>query len=106
MEALLSLFEGKNIALELFGYFGTALVLLSFLMQDLKWLRIFNMSGGLISLIYAILTDSMPVVALNASLIIINAFQLARIIINKRKAATVNSAEENAYDNIKEEKEN
>ena len=75
----------SKLALELFGYLGTALVLLSFIMHDIKWLRAINMAGGLISLIYALLVNTMPVVVLNASLICINAYQLAVIIIKERK---------------------
>ena len=103
MDALLSLFEGKNIALELFGYFGTGLVLLSFLMRDIKWLRLINMSGGLISLIYAILTNTMPVVVLNAALIIINAIQFAGIIIREKKERSAKADEINTLETKKEE---
>lgn len=93
-----------KLALELFGYLGTALVLLSFLLTDIKWLRLVNMSGGLISLIYAIFTNTMPVVVLNASLIIINGVQLARIIINERKApVAVNSTDTEAYNQNEKE---
>lgn len=87
-----------KLALELFGYLGTALVLLSFLLTDIKWLRAVNMVGGTISLIYAVLVNTMPVVVLNASLIIINGVQLTRAIINDRKiAAHVNSSDAKAY---------
>ena len=93
-----------KLALELFGYLGTALVLLSFLLTDIKWLRLVNMAGGLISLIYAIFTNTMPVVVLNASLIIINGVQLARIIINERKApVAVNSTDTEAYNQNEKE---
>ena len=93
-----------KLALELFGYLGTALVLLSFLLTDIKWLRLVNMSGGLISLIYAIFTNTMPVVVLNASLIIINGVQLTRIIINERKApVAVNSTDTEAYNQNEKE---
>ncbi|MBO7195918.1 MAG: hypothetical protein J6V80_01145 [Clostridia bacterium] len=93
-----------EMALELFGYLGTGLVLVSFIMRDIKWLRAVNMAGGLISLIYAICVNTMPVVVLNASLICINGVQLARIILNERKnALKVNSEDDNAYD--KEDKE-
>ena len=44
-----------EIMLEIFGYIGTAIVLLSFLMTDMKLMRIVNMTGGTISLIYAFL---------------------------------------------------
>ncbi len=92
----------EEILLEIFGYFGTALVLLSFLMHDIKWLRIFNMSGGLISLIYAIIKVTMPVVVLNVSLIIINAFQLIRILM-KEKADKAVQVADNQNEKEKEE---
>ena len=74
-----------NLFLELFGYLGTALVLLSFVMHDIKWLRAVNMAGGTISLIYAICVNTMPVVVLNGSLILINGIQLARILRRERE---------------------
>lgn len=74
-----------NLALEIFGYIGTGVVLISFIMKDIKWLRVVNMAGGLISLIYAILTNAMPVVVLNGSLILINGVQLMRIIRAERE---------------------
>lgn len=95
-----------KIALEIFGYFGTALVILSFFMKDIKWLRGINMAGGLISLIYAILVNTMPVVVLNAMLITINGIQLVRQIINERKVAPEgNAATPDAYNNEEERKE-
>ena len=90
--------NGK-IALEIFGYMGTALVLLSFVMRDIKWLRAVNMAGGLISLIYAICVNTMPVVVLNSSLILINGIQLMRILREERKAAdAIKNVEAEAYD--------
>ena len=74
-----------NLFLELFGYLGTALVLISFVMHDIKWLRAVNMAGGTISLIYAICVNTMPVVVLNGSLILINGIQLARILRRERE---------------------
>ncbi len=95
-----------KIALEIFGYFGTALVLVSFIMKDIKWLRAVNMAGGLISLIYAICVNTMPVVVLNAALITINGVQLMRIITEERKnAAAVNNDGDGAYDKKENEKE-
>ncbi len=97
--------NGK-IALELFGYLGTALVLVSFVMHDIKWLRAVNMAGGLISLIYAIIVNTMPVVVLNASLILINGVQLMRILRQEKESeAKVNSEENAAYTEKDTEKE-
>jgi hypothetical protein len=64
--------------LEIFGYIGTALVLLSMMMTKLSLLRIFNVCGSVISAIYAYLSGTMPVVLLNLGLIIINGIQLIR----------------------------
>ena len=77
--------------------------MLSFLMRDIKWLRLINMSGGLISLIYAILTNTMPVVVLNASLILINAIQFAGIIIKEQKEKSAKTDEPNTLETKKEE---
>lgn len=68
--------------LEAFGYLGTALVLFSMMMTSLKWLRIFNVMGSVISMIYAALVGTVPVVLLNLGMILINLAQLLR---EKRK---------------------
>ena len=73
----------QNIYLELFGYLGTALVIISMLMTDINKLRVINISGGIISLIYAICVNTMPVVVLNATLVTINITQLVLNKINK-----------------------
>ena len=77
----------SKIALEIFGYLGTGLVLTSFIMKDIKWLRILNIAGSLISMTYALICNTMPVAVLNGSLILINGVQLVRIIINERAKA-------------------
>lgn len=69
--------------LEIFGYIGTALVIVSMMMTSVLKLRIINMCGGLISMIYAILCNTWPVVVLNASLICINFFQTMRALRHK-----------------------
>ena len=66
------------IYLEIFGYIGTALVLISMMMSSVVRLRIFNMSGSVISAIYAVLSAAYPVAVLNLGLIIINLIQLIR----------------------------
>lgn len=68
----------NNIYLEIFGYIGTALVIISMMMTSVLKLRIINMCGGVISLIYAVLTNTWPVAVLNASLVCINFVQTVR----------------------------
>lgn len=64
---------------EVFGYIGTALILISMMMTSVVKLRIINMSGSLISMIYAIVCNTWPVVLLNLGLLIINGVQLLRV---------------------------
>jgi lipid-A-disaccharide synthase-like uncharacterized protein len=93
------LFMDPKIWLEIFGYIGAALVLVSFLMHDIKWLRAVNMAGGAISLIYAIIMNTMPVVVLNGSLILINGVQLARILRREREMKKEKETSTNEADN-------
>lgn len=68
-----------NIYLEIFGYVGTALVLLSMMMTSVVKLRLFNTVGSVISMTYSFLCGAWPVVFLNLGLIIINVYQLIRL---------------------------
>ena len=68
-----------NVYLEIFGYVGMALVLISMMMTSVKWLRILNMTGALICAIYGILTNTWPTALLNIGLLIIQMVQLYRL---------------------------
>lgn len=68
-----------NIYFEIFGYIGTALVLMSMMMTSVVKLRLVNTVGSCISMIYAFLSGAWPVVFLNLGLIIINVWQLIRL---------------------------
>lgn len=77
-----------NIYLEIFGYIGTALVIISMMMNSMLKLRIFNMCGALISMIYAIFRNTWPVAVLNFCLLAINLFQTVRELRQKKKENT------------------
>lgn len=64
------------IASDYFGYLGSAMVLVSMLMNSMRWMRILNMSGSIISLIYALVTNSWPFVLLNGGLVLIHIVKL------------------------------
>ena len=68
-----------NIYYEIVGYAGTALVLVSFMMTSVTKLRWLNLIGAALSAIYALLANAMPVLVLNACLIVINGIQLYRL---------------------------
>lgn len=76
-----------NIYLELFGYCGTALILLSMMMTSVVRLRVLNIIGSLISLMYAAISRAWPVVLLNFGLIMINTVQLVRLSREKNSGA-------------------
>lgn len=76
-----------NPYLELFGYLGTGLVLMSMAMTSLVKLRIFNMAGSVISLIYALVIATWLVALLNAGMIAINSVQLLRYYRIRKKEA-------------------
>ncbi len=69
--------------LEVFGYIGSALVIISMLMTSVVKLRIINICGGAISTIYAFFGGAFPIVLMNTTLIIINIVQLIRLRHNK-----------------------
>ena len=65
--------------LEIAGYIGSALVLVSFLMTSVVKLRIVNMAGSLISFIYAMIIKSYPLALMNCALVFINLYFLWKI---------------------------
>ena len=73
-----------NIYLEIFGYIGTALVILSMAMTSVTKLRVFNICGAVMSAIYAAHYQTWPVVVLNVCLTCINVFHLVRDAYRKR----------------------
>lgn len=63
---------------EIIGYIGTLLVLSSFLMKDMKKLRIGNIIGSSTFIIYGILLQSVPVIITNVFIVLINAYYLIK----------------------------
>ena len=72
-------YEAFGIYIEIFGYIGTALVLLSMMMTQVAKLRMVNIAGSVVSMTYAAICSTWPVVFLNFGLIIINSIQLIRL---------------------------
>ena len=65
--------------LELFGYLGSALVIVSMLMTSVQRLRLINLIGSLLFSIYAILIHSYPTAVMNLFLAGINVYHLMRL---------------------------
>ena len=69
----------QTLALELFGYLGSFLVLISMLMTSVVRLRVINLIGSAIFAAYAILIRSYPTALLNGCLVLINLYHLLRL---------------------------
>ena len=65
--------------LELFGYLGSAIVIVSMLMTSVMKLRVINTIGSLLFSIYAFLIHSYPTMAMNLVLAGINIYHLIRL---------------------------
>lgn len=74
-----------NIYLEIFGYIGTILIIISMMMASLIKLRIVNICGSVISAIYSLIIGAYPIVLMNFCLIIINLFHLIKYYIKMKQ---------------------
>ena len=68
-----------KILIELFGYLGSALVVVSMLMTSVVRLRVINMIGSIIFAIYALIIRSYPTALMNFFLVGINIYHLIRL---------------------------
>ena len=71
--------SNSQILIEIFGYIGMALVLVSMMMTSTKKLRIFNLSGAVVCMTYGVLTQTWPTALLNLGLTVIQIIQLIRL---------------------------
>ena len=62
---------------EIIGYIASLTVLLSFLMKNIRTLRVANTIGCLICVVYGVLLGfSIPIIATNVAIVIINLYYL------------------------------
>ena len=69
-----------NTVVEIIGYVGSALVVISMLMTSVVQLRIINLIGSVIFTCYALLIKSYPTAAMNLFLVCINIYHLVRLL--------------------------
>ena len=65
--------------IEIVGYTGSALVLISMLMKSVVRLRIINLAGSLIFSVYALIIRSYPTAVMNIALVGINVYHLLHL---------------------------
>lgn len=63
-------------AVEIFGYFASILVAISFLMKSIKTLRLINIIGSTCFVIYSIAIHAWPVALINTFIVGINLYHI------------------------------
>lgn len=81
----------SKMLIEAFGYLGSALVLVSFLMVSVFKLRVVNSIGSIIFTIYAFIIQSYPTAIMNACLVMINIYYLVKMSNTKKSYDLVKS---------------
>lgn len=72
-------------AVELFGYLGSVLVVVSMLMTSVVKLRVINMVGNIVSGVYSLIVGALPLALMNWSLLVINIYSLYKLLKTKQK---------------------
>lgn len=70
--------------IEIFGYIGSALVVVSMLMSSIVKLRVVNTVGSIVSGIYALIVGAVPLALMNTCLIVINVYNLFKLLKTKQ----------------------
>ena len=81
--------------IEIFGYIGSVLVVVSMLMPSIVKLRVINTIGSIVSGIYALIVGAFPLVLMNSCLIIINVYNLFKLLRTKQSYELIDG---NVYD--------
>jgi hypothetical protein len=64
---------------EYIGYLASALVLVSFLMKNMTYLRIINTVGCVFFILYGLLLPSIPIVITNVAIVLVNLYYLFQL---------------------------
>ena len=83
--------------IEAIGYVGSALVLISMLMTSVAKLRLINTFGSLIFTGYALAIQSYPTAAMNFCLALINIYNLAKLLKDKKEYSIVELQPDDAF---------
>lgn len=83
--------------IELAGYLGSTLVVISMLMSSVVKLRVINTIGSCISAAYALIIHSYPLALMNICLIIINCYNLAKLLKSKQQYELVHTKADDSF---------
>ena len=83
--------------LEVYGYIGSVLVVVSLLMASVVKLRIFNTLGCIVSGSYALIIGSLPLCLMNGALIFINGYYLIKMFKSKQEYDLIETTVEDGF---------
>jgi hypothetical protein len=86
-----------DIYIELFGYLGSTLVVVSMLMASVVKLRLINTLGSIISATYAFIIGSFPLALMNVCLIIINVYNLLKLLKTRQQYDLICAGAEESF---------
>jgi Bacterial inner membrane protein. len=73
-----------NVWIEIFGWIGSALLIVSLLQGKMLALRVINSIASAMLVLYNVLVETWPMVGMNAAVIVINAWHIWRILRERR----------------------
>lgn len=80
------LFVSTEILIEIIGYLGSGFVLFSFLLKDIKKIRIVNIIGALFFTIFGFYTNTLPTAFMNLALIGVHIYYLVKMYLEEKKS--------------------
>ena len=86
-----------KVLIELIGYLGSALVVVSMLMASVVKLRVVNTVGSAIFMGYALVIGSYPTAVMNFFLIAINVYHLVRLFLNHKEYDLVTASPDDGF---------
>ena len=87
----------KEFIIELIGYLGSLLVLISFITTSVVKLRVINTIGSIIFTIYALIIRSYPTAIMNAVIIFINIHYLYRMLKTEKEYDVVKMENDDSF---------
>lgn len=76
-----------NVWIEVFGWIGSGLLVLSLLQGKMLRLRIINTVASVMLVAYNVLVETWPMVGMNAAVILINAWHIRKILLERAAQA-------------------
>lgn len=86
-----------SVMIEIYGYIGSVLVVVSMLMSSVVKLRVINTVGSIVSGTYALIIGSFPLALMNISLLIINLYNLFKLLKSEKSYDFVEIKPEDAF---------